>query len=54
MAIPTPIKLNAPGTRERALKDWLHKQAAPACDTYRADPSRRLSLEEVRASIGER
>ena len=42
------------GARERALEDWLHQQAAPAYDAYRADPSRGLSLEEVRPSIGKR
>ncbi|MEI6644374.1 MAG: hypothetical protein WCL10_20385 [Novosphingobium sp.] len=38
----------------RALQDWLHQQAAHAYVAFRADPSRGLSLEEVRASIGER
>ncbi len=46
--------LRALGARERALGDWLRQQAAPAHDAYRADPSRGLSLEEVRASIGKR
>jgi len=40
--------------RARALEDWLHQQAAPAYDAYRADPSRGLSLEDVRGSIGKR
>jgi len=42
------------GARERAPDDWLHQQAAPAYDAYRADPSRALSLEQVRTSIGKR
>jgi Arc/MetJ-type ribon-helix-helix transcriptional regulator len=46
--------LSGLGARERALEDWLHQQAAPAYDAYRADPSRGLFLEEVRASIGKR
>lgn len=46
--------LRALGARERALEDWLHQQAAPAYDAYHADPSRGLSLEEVRASISKR
>lgn len=49
----TPNSLTL-GARERALEDWLRQQAAPAYDAYRADPSRGLSLEEVRASIGKR
>lgn len=46
--------LRALGARERALEDWLRQQAAPAYDAYRADPSRGLSLEDVRASLGKR
>lgn len=44
--------LRALSARERALEDWLRQQAAPAYDAYRADPSRGLSLEDVRASLG--
>jgi hypothetical protein len=33
----------------RTLDDWLRTVALPAYDAYRADPSRGLSLEEVRA-----
>ncbi len=47
-------KLQALGAREWALEDWLHQQAALACGAYRADPSRGLALEAVRASIGKR
>jgi hypothetical protein len=36
------------------MEDWLRQQAAPAYDAYRADPSRGLSLEKVRGSIGKR
>ncbi len=54
MKAATPPKLQALGTREWALEDWLHQQAALAYDAYRADPSRGLSLEAVRASIGKR
>jgi putative addiction module CopG family antidote len=46
--------LRALNARERAMDDWLRKAALSAYDTYRADPSRGLSLEEVRASIGKR
>ena len=44
--------LRALTARERALDDWLTQRALPAYDAYRDDPSRGLSLEEVRASIG--
>ena len=44
--------LRALQARDRALEDWLVQQALPAHDAYRADPSRGLSIDEVRASIG--
>ena len=44
--------LRALGARERALDDWLRQQAIPAYDAYRADPSRGIALEDVRATIG--
>lgn len=47
-------KTNALSARKRALEDWLRQQAAPAYDAYRGDPSRGLSLEDVRASLGKR
>lgn len=46
--------LRALNARERALDDWLRQQALPAYDAYRADPSRGIALEDVRASIGKR
>jgi putative addiction module CopG family antidote len=46
--------LRALNARDRALDDWLRAQALPAYDAYRADPSRGLSLDEVRAGIGTR
>ena len=54
MQSATPSKLHEPGTREQALKDWFREQAAPAYDAHRADPSPGLSLDEVRAFIGQR
>lgn len=49
-----PLKSTANDAYERALNAWLRQHAAPAYDAYHADPSRGLSLEEVRASIGKR
>ena len=46
--------LRALNARERALDDWLRHQALPAYDAYRADSSRGISLDDVRASIGKR
>jgi antitoxin ParD1/3/4 len=46
--------LRALNARDRAMDDWLRQTALPAYDAYRADPSRGLSLDEVRASIGKR
>lgn len=46
--------LRALNARDRALDDWLRTQALPSYDAYRADPSRGLSLEHVRATIGKR
>ena len=46
--------LRALKARERALDDWLRQQALPAYNAYRADPSRGIALEDVRATIGTR
>ncbi len=46
--------LRALNARERALNDWLTQQALPSYDAYRADPSKGIPLDEVRASIGKR
>ena len=46
--------LRALNARERALNDWLTQQALPSYDAYRADPSKGLSLDEVRATVGKR
>lgn len=46
--------LRALNARERALNDWLTQQALASYDAYRADPSRGIPLEEVRATIGKR
>lgn len=46
--------LRALNARERALADWLTQQALPSYDAYRADPSKGIPLEEIRATIGKR
>lgn len=37
--------------RERAMERWLHDQVGPAYDALKADPSRAVSPDEVRARI---
>ena len=46
--------LRALNARERAIDEWLRQQALPSYDAYRADPSKGLSLDEVRATAGKR
>ncbi|GAB1392587.1 type II toxin-antitoxin system ParD family antitoxin [Rhodocyclaceae bacterium] len=37
--------------RERAMERWLHEQVGPAYDALKADPSRAISADQVRARI---
>ncbi|WP_323165950.1 type II toxin-antitoxin system ParD family antitoxin [Pseudomonas bubulae] len=37
--------------RDRALENWLASQVAQAYDTLKADPSRALSIDQVRARL---
>lgn len=37
--------------RDRAVDSWLHQQVGPAYDALRADPSRAVSAEHVRARL---
>ena len=43
--------LRALQLHERALESWLREQVAPAYDAMKADPSRAVSVEKVRASL---
>lgn len=43
--------LRALQAHERALETWLREHVAPAYDAMKADPSRAVSVEEVRASL---
>jgi Arc/MetJ-type ribon-helix-helix transcriptional regulator len=36
---------------DSALEDWLGREIVPVFDAMRADPSRALSIEQVRASL---
>ena len=46
--------LRALRARERAVDNWLRNEALPAYDAYKADPSRGVSLEEVRTGLATR
>jgi antitoxin ParD1/3/4 len=37
--------------RDRAVEAWLREQVAPAYDAMKADPSRAVSVDEVRARL---
>jgi putative addiction module CopG family antidote len=43
--------LRALQVHERALEAWLRDQVAPAYDAMKADPSRAVSVDRVRASL---
>lgn len=38
-------------TRDRAVEIWLLEQVVPAYDALKADPSRAVSVEQVRARL---
>lgn len=37
--------------RDRAVDDWLREKVAPAYDALKADPSRAVSRDHVRAAL---
>ena len=37
--------------RDRAVESWLHDQVGPAYDALKADPTRAMSAEQLRARI---
>lgn len=43
--------LRALQARDRAMETWLRNKALPSYDAYRADPTRGLSADEVKASL---
>ena len=43
--------LRALMARERATEHWLHEQVGPAHDALKADPSRAVTAEQLRARI---
>lgn len=37
--------------RDRAVENWLQEQVGPAYDALKADPSRAVTLDQIRASL---
>lgn len=37
--------------RDRAVESWLHNQVGPAYDALKADPSRAITADQVRARL---
>ena len=37
--------------RDRAIESWLHNQVGPAYDALKAEPSRAVSADQVRACL---
>ena len=37
---------------ERAVENWLRTQVLPAYDALKSDPSRGLSVDQIRARLG--
>lgn len=37
--------------RDRAVETWLHDQVGPAYDALKADPSRAVTVDQVRARL---
>jgi antitoxin ParD1/3/4 len=40
--------------RDKAVEKWLREQVVPACEALKADPSRALTLEQVRQHLAEK
>jgi putative addiction module CopG family antidote len=43
--------LRALMARDRAVENWLHEQVGPAYDTLKADPTRAVSIADLRAKL---
>ncbi len=43
--------LRALMARDRAVENWLNSQVGPAYDALKADPSRALTVDQVRARL---
>ena len=43
--------LRALMARDRAVESWLHHQVGPAYDALKADPTRAITVDQVRARL---
>lgn len=43
--------LRALMARDRAMEHWLHEQVGPAYDALKADPSRAVTVDQVRTRL---
>ena len=43
--------LRALMARDRAVENWLHQEVGPAYDALKADPTRAISIDQVRARL---
>lgn len=43
--------LRALMARDRAVENWLHEQVGPAYDALKADPSRAVTVDNMRARL---
>jgi len=46
--------LRALQARDRAVEKWIRDEVVPAYDAMKADPSRGIPIEDVRARLGEK
>jgi hypothetical protein len=51
MGITLPTDMRALMARDRAVNDWLHTQVGSAFDALRNDPSRAVTVDQVRARL---
>jgi antitoxin ParD1/3/4 len=51
MGITPPTDMRALMARDRAVNDWLHTQVGSAFDALKNDPSRAVTVDQVRARL---
>jgi hypothetical protein len=50
MVLPKPPRFETHASHE-ALESWLQSQVGPAYDALKADPSRAITVDEIRAML---
>jgi antitoxin ParD1/3/4 len=46
-----PMSLRALMVRDRAMDNWLRQEVGPAYDALKADPTRAVTVDQVRARL---